>query len=153
MGRSQTVTTFISASLLSACGNLLVMVPGHLYPVEGPLTRVTPMPVYTLRISGVGNSGALSATLDGRPLSGSWSAAAPDDPSANSMAADWDRVYGAGFFTASVLGTNIFARGTLTGKGDTTLAMQFIDSPDDMLAHARGVATDNKGNVYKLTFQ
>ena len=150
MRRSQAVATFISASLLSAC---VIAVPGHLYPVEGPLTSVTPVPVYTLRISGIGNSGTLSAKLDGQPLRGSWSPVAPADPSANSMAADWDRVYGAGFFTAYVLGTNIFAHGTLAGQGDTTLALQFIDSPNDMLVRARGVATDNRGNLYKLTFE
>src|ERR1700747_3481416 len=108
MRRSQAVTTLISASLLSACANLLVAVPGHLYPIEGPLTSVTPMPVYTVRISGVGNRGTLAATLEGQALAGSWSPVAPDDPAANSMAADWDRVYGAGFFTANVLGTNMF---------------------------------------------
>jgi hypothetical protein len=153
MRRSHAVITLICAPLLSACPNLLVTVPGHLYPVEGPLTSVTPMPVYTLHISGVGNRGTLTARLDGQALGGSWSPVAPDDPAANSMAADWDRVYGAGFFTANVLGTNILARGTLAGKSDTTLTVQFIDSPDDLLAHALGVAADNKGNVYKLTFQ
>jgi hypothetical protein len=68
--------------MLSGC---LVMVPGHLYPVQGTLAKA-----------------------------------------ANAMAAGWDPVYGGGFFTAQVLGTPLFAR---------------------------GVAADNQGNVYKLTFQ
>ena len=144
------VALALIASALCGC---LVMVPGHLYPVEGPLTTVTPVGVYTLRISGVGTGGELSATLDGQPLRGPWSTVAPDDPTANSLAADWDRVYGTGFFTTHVLGTNMFAHGTLAGKGDMRLAVEFIDSPNDMLVHARGVASDNRGNVYKLTFQ
>lgn len=140
----------LGLSLLTGC---LVMVPGHLYPVEGPLAAVTPMPIYTVTISGVGNSGTLSTTLGGHSLRGSWSALRPNDPSANRMAADWDQVYGSGFFTAYVLGAPIFVRGVLAAEGQTTLTVEFIDSPGDMLVHARGVATDNNGNIYKLTFQ
>jgi hypothetical protein len=140
----------LSVSVLSGC---LIMVPGHLYPVQGPLSTLTPAPIYTVVINGVGNSGTVSTTLGTRPLTGSWSVLRPDDPSANSMAAEWDRVYGNGFFTANVLGTPLLARGALAGKGDATLTVQFIDVPGDALAHARGVAADNAGNVYKLTFQ
>jgi len=140
----------LSVSVLSGC---LIMVPGHLYPVQGPLSTVTPMPIYTVVINGVGNSGTVSTTLGTRPVRGSWSVLRPDDPSANSMAAEWDKVYGNGFFTAHVLGAPLLARGTLAGKGDSALTVQFIDARGDALAHARGVATDNAGNLYKLTFQ
>ena len=51
------------AALVAGC---VVMVPGHLYPVHGPLSAQSPLPVYGVVISGVLKSGTLKATLGGR---------------------------------------------------------------------------------------
>ena len=136
--------------LLSGC---IVGVPGHLYPVHGPLSAETPAPVYSVRFSGIWKSGTMSATLqDGEVCSGSWAAVPQDDPSANRMAAEWDSVYGSGFFVANVLGKPVFARATLSGTKGTTLSVELYDSTPGTMASAEGVAKDNKGNIFKLTF-
>lgn len=68
------------------------------------------------------------------------------------MSADWDRVYGAGFFTANVLGNPVFARAHLSCQQGTTLGIQFYLQVPGQIGTARGVAEDSKGNLYKLTF-
>jgi hypothetical protein len=140
----------IATALLAGC---IILVPGHLYPVEGPLASQSPPPIYTVTISGIVRSGTMKATLaGGEACKGSWSAVAQNDPTANRMAAEWDRVYGAGFFTANVLGNPVFARGTLTSPQGTTLDVEFYLPVPGHLESAKGVARDNRGNIYKLTF-
>lgn len=142
------VTVF--ASMFAGC---VVMAPGHLYPVGGPLSAQTPVPIYKVTLSGVLKSGSMSATLAGGEVcTGGWSAIPQDDPAAGSMSADWDSVYGAGFFVANVLGKPVFARATLTGTKGTTLQVQFYDPTPGQFANVEGVARDNSGNVFKLTF-
>ena len=139
--------------ILSMLAGCVVMAPGHLYPVDGPLSTQTPVPIYKVTLSGVLNSGSMSATLqDGEVCSGGWAAIPQDDATAGSMSADWDRVYGAGFFVANVLGKPVFARATLTGTKGTTLQVQFYDPTPGQFANVEGVARDNSGNVFKLTF-
>jgi hypothetical protein len=135
VGRRDRVVLALSVSVLSGC---LIMVPGHLYPVQGPLSTLPPAPIYAVVINGVGNSGTVSTTLGTRPLTGSWSVLRPDDPSANSMAAEWDRVYGNGFFTANVLGTPLLARGALAGKSDPTLTCSSSMFPEMRLRMRAG---------------
>jgi hypothetical protein len=119
----------------------------HLYPVHGPLSTNTPKPVYSIFMSGGLGSGNLSATLqNGEVCSGSWTMIRPDDPAASDMSADWDSVYGPGFFTANVLGNPAFARATLNGTQGTILNVEF--NPGAPM----GIAKDNRGDVFKLTF-
>ena len=68
------------------------------------------------------------------------------------MAADWDRVYGAGFFVANVLGKPVFARAVLTGPNGALLNVQLYDPKPGNVSAVVGVARDSSGNVYKLTF-
>ena len=140
----------LTATLLTGC---LVMVPGHLYPVQGPLVSQTPLPIYTITLNGVLNSGTLSATVqNGEVCHGNWTQIKQDDPSANKMSAQWDLVYGQGFFVAHVLGNPVFARAVLTSPQGTTLNVEFYDpKPGDVTA-VKGIAQDSKGNIYKLTF-
>lgn len=137
-------------ALLAGCA---LMVPGHLYPVRGPLAAQAPVPVYTVSLSGIFASGTLSATLrDGEVCRGAWAAVRRDDPSAGRMAADWDSVYGAGFFVADVLGSLTFARATLTGTQGTILNVEFFLPTPGEIAGAKGVAADSQSNVFKLAF-
>jgi hypothetical protein len=99
----QIVLFLFTLTILAGC---LVMVPGHLYPVQGSLSAQTPVPIYNVTLSNVLSSGTMSATLQGGEVcSGHWAPVRQNDPSANKLSAEWDRVYGEGFFVANILGT------------------------------------------------
>jgi hypothetical protein len=137
--------------LLTGC---VIMAPGHLYPVQGPLAAANPQPIYSLTLSGVYNAGTLTATLpDGETCKGDWSAVAPTDPNARQMSAAWDSVYGSGYFVANVLGSRVFASAVLKGDRGTTLNVQFYDPKPGNASAVIGVATDNNGNQFKLTME
>ena len=141
----------LAAMPLSGC---VVMVPGHLYPVQGPLAGANPPPIYGLTMNGIYDSGTLTATLpDGEKCAGRWSVISPDDPNAGQMSAAWDSVYGAGFFVAHVLGSRVFARAVLTGNKGTTLNVQLYDPKPGDVSAVEGVAKDNSGNLFKLTME
>jgi hypothetical protein len=148
------VLLLLSSMVLAGCpGDILVKVPGHLYPIEGALVAQAPLPVYKVTISGVGNSGTMSATLQGGEVcNGRWARLRPDDPSANGLSAAWDRLYGAGFFAANVLGNSGADRAVLAGDKGTTLTVEFYGLDPVRMSEVRGVAMDNHGNVFKLTF-
>jgi hypothetical protein len=140
----------VIATLAVGC---IVIAPGHLYPVQGTLSTQTPAPIYKVTLSGVYNSGTMNATLEnGEVCHGSWGAVRQDDPTAAQMSDEWDLVYGQGFFTANVLGNPVFARAVLTGTKGTTLNVEFYDPTPGQIAYVKGIAKDNKGNVFKLTF-
>jgi hypothetical protein len=146
----QLVLSVLIATSLAGC---LVMVPGHLYPVHGSLSAQTPAPIYKVTLSGVLDSGTMSATLnDGEVCSGSWTPVRQDDPSAGNMSVEWDSVYGAGFFVTNVLGNRVFARAILSGTKGTTLNVEFYDPTPGQIANVKGIAKDNKGNIFKMTF-
>jgi len=135
---------------LSGC---VVMVPGRLYPIQGPLAGQTPAPIYKVTISGVFKSGSMSATLpDGEVCSGSWAAVGQNDPAPNKMLADWDQVFGQGYFVANVLGAPVRARAVLSGPKGTTLDVEFYDPHPGHIESVVGVARDNTGDLFKLTF-
>jgi hypothetical protein len=140
----------------------------HLYPVQGPLAAKIPPPIYSGRITGVINSGNISARMaNGEQFSGKWQAqsasALAKESSAGvvppfNLSAEWDAVYGRGFYTAHVLGAHLFARTTLTGKQGGKLQLEMISEPVETGGpHApapviSGVARDEQGNVYKVAF-
>ena len=158
------VVTLFVACFLSGCVRV-----AHLYPVQGPLAGETPPPIYTGRITGVINSGSISARLaNGEQFFGKWQAQSTSALAKQSKAGvvppfnlstEWDSVYGPGFYTAHVLGAHLFARTTLTGKQGGALQLEMISQPvktDDPTNAAApeisGVARDEKGNVYKVAF-
>jgi hypothetical protein len=131
-----------SALLLCAALLLSGCIAGHLYPVQGPLAAQTPPPVYRIKMDG---GDAMTARLaKGQVCHGTWLDIAQSDPDARDMAAEWDLVYGKGFFVANVLGNISIARAILTCPKDQTLKAEF-DS-------VKGVATDLNGNVFRLMF-
>ena len=77
-------------------------------------------------------------------------AASPDN-----LSAEWDTVYGTGFYVANVLGTRLYARAVLTGNRGTTLNVELY-KPDKVenttIGAIKGVAKDDKGNIYKVAF-
>lgn len=140
-----------TATLLSGC---LVMVPGNLYPIQGPAASAqNPPAIYSVTINGIANAGTMSATLqNNESCSGTWSQVSQRDNSAGQMSAQWDQVYGPGFFVANVLGNPIFARAVLTCKQGTTLNIEFFEHDPGAFAGTKGIGQDSKGNLYKVTF-
>jgi hypothetical protein len=132
----------------------VLMQPGHLYPVLGPLSDMSPPPTYTASLSGgVLNSGSITVHLAaGISCSGSWKAVSGDDPTARQMLVAWDEVYGSGYFVANVLGKRTFARAVLTCTDSEKLNLEFLVVEPGDASSTIGVVSDGKGNVFKLSF-
>ncbi|MGD0426320.1 MAG: hypothetical protein ABSC10_06340 [Candidatus Acidiferrales bacterium] len=157
--KNQLFFVLLAIVVMSGCAS------GRLYPVQGPLAAQSPIPVYTAKFSGPFSSGHVSVVLAGGEVcKGSWSAA-PSVPSAadagsattpatSGTASLWDTVYGPGFYQAHVLGTRIYMRATPDCNHGTTLTVEMFRAADSNgnVSAIRGVAQDNKGNIYKVTF-
>jgi hypothetical protein len=102
----------LCASLLAGCS-----ATARLYPVQGPLSQQNPAPVSVARMSDGFHSGHFNVVLDnGGACKGRWmqvprpsgpaNAAISASPSSESMASEWDLVYGQGFYVAHVLGAS-----------------------------------------------
>jgi hypothetical protein len=143
------VPVLLSVALLSGC---VIAQPGHLYPVQGPLAAQNPPPVYKVSLNAVARSGSLTATLAAGKATGSWSVLLATDPTASKMAAQWDAIYGQGFFVANVLGNPNFCRAALNGAQGVHLDVEFTLNPQAQVFTAKGIATDPQGNLFKLTF-
>jgi len=125
--------------------------------VQGPLSKQSPIPTYAATMSGL-FSGSISVVLDSSEVcKGPWALASntPQGTSATGvtpidMAADWDSVYGTGYFAAHVLGNKLYARATLTGNMGTVLHVEFSNESNKP-GNTKGVAEDNKRNVFKVS--
>jgi hypothetical protein len=130
------------------------------YPVQGPLSAQTPSPVLVAKLTGAINSGSISVVLsDGEVCKGHWAevpraqvskgantAIAPAD----SMSSVWDIVYGSGFYVSHVLGARN-ARGVISGDRGTVLNVEMFATPEGEHTFViKGVAKDNKDNIYKV---
>jgi hypothetical protein len=145
------IAVVVTATMLSGC---ILSVPGGFSPVQGPLSNQSPIPTYSATISGL-FSGTVSVVLDnGEVCTGPWELASKTPPATAAtpidMAADWDSVYGAGYFAAHVLGNKLYARATLTGSKGTVLHVEFSNESNTR-GSTKGVAADNKGNVFKVS--
>ena len=162
MKRPATVV-LLCASLLAGCS-----ATGRLYPVQGPLSQQEPAPVFVARMSGGLHSGNFNVVLNnGEACKGRWmqlprpngpaNAAISSSPSSGSMASEWDLVYGQGFYVAHVLGARLYARAEITGDQGTHLHAELY-KPDSVkveeqtISSIKGVAKDDKGNIYKIAF-
>ena len=137
------------------------------YPVQGPLMAQTPLPVPTAKVTFKLNPGNLSVVLaDGEVCKGRWvrvkrgevPARTDTTPGSTAIAmqADWDTVYGPGFYTAHVLGSRFYARTTATGDRGTVLNVEMYrpeNAEGNLIAAVKGVARDNKENVYKVVVE
>ncbi len=141
-------------AVLTVLGGCAVMVPGHLYPVQGPLSKESVPPIYTVTMNGSFlPSGSLTIHMtQGIVCSGAWKAVSQQDPSAKQMSAEWDEVYGSGYFVANVLGKRTFARSTPTCSDSGKLSLEFLVVQPGIPSSTIGVVSDDMGNVFKLTF-
>jgi hypothetical protein len=148
-----------TAALLAGCISLSV--PGGFSPVQGPLTRQSEVSTYTAKMSGL-LSGTISVILaNGEVCQGPWafvSKTIPDNTSNSNaasplppnLAADWDLVYGPGFYTAHVVGNKLYAQATLTGNTGTIMHVE-LSNESNTRGNTKGVAQDNHGNVFKVS--
>jgi lysozyme family protein len=112
------------------------------------------------------HSGNINVVLDnGEAYKGRWTQVPRPNRPANvvifaspsyvSMASEWDMVYGQGFYVAHVLGARLYARAEITGNRGTVLHAELY-KPDKIeqqdIASIKGVAKDDKGNIYKIAF-
>jgi hypothetical protein len=147
-------TVIYLIAVCAALGGCAVMVPGHLYPVQGPLSKSSMPPIYAVSMSGSFlPSGSLTVQMaQGITCSGAWNAVSQQDPSATQMSAEWDEVYGSGYFVANVLGKRTFARSTPTCTDSGKLSLEFLVVHPGVPSSTIGVVSDGLGNVFKLTF-
>jgi hypothetical protein len=76
--------------------------------------------------------------------------AAASPAAALDLAADWDRVYGPGYFQAHVLGSRLRSRALLTSTAGATAVVEVYTS-QRQCGDTSGVARDSLGYVYKVT--
>ena len=133
----------------------------RLYPVHGPLSTQNPPPVYVGKFSDGLKSGDISITLnDGEVAKGRWQLVPRPNsstavPPAGTMSAEWDSVYGTGFYVAHVLGARLYAHALVTGNHGTVLNVEVYKpetKEDNTPGTIKGVAKDNRDNLYKVAF-
>jgi hypothetical protein len=149
----------LAISTMLGCAKLTA----RFYPVQGPLSAQTPQPVLIARISGKFTLGDMSVVLpDGELCKGRWTvvslvsapkATAITTAPTNSMAPVWDSVYGSGYYVSRVLGARYYAQTVVTGNRGTVLNAEMyiaVDGREVSAASYKGVAKDNRDNMYKL---
>ena len=69
----------------------------------------------------------------------------------NGMASVWDAVYGPGYYLSHVLGSHDCYSAVITGDKGTILIVEVFQSVKEKgTVTIKGVAKDNKDNVYKI---
>lgn len=147
-----------TTTLMTGCVSLTV--PGGFSPIQGPLAQQNPLPQYSAKMSGL-LSGTITVILaTGEICQGQW-AFVPTTPSGTgstktstlepvNMAADWDVVYGSGYYLAHVVGDKLYARATLTGNMGTIMHVE-LSNETNTRGNTKGVAVDNHTNVFKVS--
>jgi hypothetical protein len=151
----------LTALVTALTGCVSLSVPGAFSPVQGPLSKQLPAPpTYAAKMNGL-LSGTVSVVVaNGEVCTGTWAfvsktAPANTDPPIGAaapvdMAADWDFVYGPGFYVAHVVGNKLYARATLTGNMGTVIHAEFSNETNSR-GNTKGVAQDDRGNVFKVS--
>lgn len=148
----------VSTAMLAGCFGLSVR--GGFSPVQGPLAAHVPVPTYPATMTGL-TSGTISVTLEnGEVCTGPWAfvstdGSAPRTPApgaqpTSDLRADWDAVYGTGYFVAHVLGNRLYARATLSGNRGSVVRAEFSNERQER-GQTKGVARDANGNVFKVS--
>jgi hypothetical protein len=150
--------------ILGICAMLGCSAKARLYPVQGPLSAQTPLPVLVGKVTGGPiNPKNISVVLsDGEVCKGRWAMVHPvkvpkgantaTAPATNGMQAVWDTVYGPGYYVSHVLGTKYYAQSVASGDKGTVLNVEMY-MPEAGSGGIKGVAKDNRDNLYKLVLQ
>lgn len=159
------MVTLVTASVLSGC-----FARARFYPVQGPLSAQTPPPVFAGKLTVNANfrSGTFTAVLKGgETFKGTLSLVRTSQknrmgqtvettpPMARGMDADWDLVYGQGYYLAHVLGEGQYGRAEMTGSHGTQLQIEIHsavsrEGSEIQTSQPKGVAKDSNGNLYKV---
>ena len=132
----KTALLLFVAALMSGCAT------AHFYPVQGPLSALTPPRIYTVRMDSVD---IVTVKLgSGEVCRGMWSNLAKEDPTESDLATEWDLVYGKGFFLANIHGSIGVARAILSCTSGMSVNVEFNAT--------KGVAKDSNGDVFRLMF-
>ncbi len=150
----------IMMAITASCGIALAQ---KLYPVQGPLASSAPQTVYAghmkfrvvsagppfrlLKSWTVANGEVLQGeivTVKKAPMNTAPLGSPAGFPPQSDLAAAWDAVFGQGYFVARVLG-NTLDQGIFKGPQGTVLQVESLDGQ-------KGVAIDNRGNVYKMVW-
>ena len=132
----------VMAGLLAGC-----ISPGNLYPVEGQLATQTPLPVFVFQHFAGGATVAAEQVYKGPGVRLN-----PKDPAAGGLQAEWDRVYGPGYFVANILGNSDVWHYTLTGDKGGHMEVEVMADYASHNISFKGVARDSQGNIFKLAF-
>lgn len=157
-----TMKWFVFPMLLASFGCMETFTrTARLYPAE-PLST-SGHPVIVGKFQAALSSGSVSFTLtDGEVCKGRWTLV--QQTSANyapsGIAPLWDQVYGSGYYLSHVVGTRFYGKAEARGNHGTTLDMEFYQSATSETPRLNansvnsiiGVASDNRKNIYKLTF-
>jgi hypothetical protein len=143
MGKMLRLSPLLAVVLAGCAGTVF------LYPVQGPLASQSPPPVVPLHVVGL----SLSLTLpNGESFKGRGSIVPHTQNPLNPLSAQWDLVYGAGYYVAHVLGTDGYRVATLTGDKGSTIRIEVTSLTDRGGAVSEvGVAVDDNGDVFKIT--
>jgi len=141
----QLILALAGVVLFAGCAPLGL---GRLYPVAGPVSEQTPAPVYDVLL-GPGLTAQVKLP-GGQTYQGPRQTFKPDDPAANAMRADWDLIYGPGFFTANILGNGGVWHYNLTDPQGKHMAVEVLFHGNGY--YNEGVARDEQDDVFKLTF-
>jgi hypothetical protein len=138
----------------------------HFYPVQGPLSSQTPLPVLNGKFSTGVKSGNISVVMhDGDTCKGRWTIIRPSQSTkgspttsvqtTNGMHATWDAVYGSGYYVSHDLGTRLYAQSVIPCAHGDSVAVEIYESDGGGSGGAsqsiHGVAKDSRENIYKLT--
>ncbi len=159
--KSKLVFVLLAVSILTSC-----RATGRLYPVQGPLSTQTPTPILLAKVTGAFNSGNISVVLaDGEVCKGRWATvprvqvpkdvATVNSAPSTAMSSIWDTVYGSGFYVSHVLGTRLYVQAVIPGNRGTVLNLEMYrpeERESNIIGAIKGVAKDNKNNIYKLVF-
>ena len=156
--KSKLYLLLLVVSATSACNH-----SARLYPVQGPLSKQTPVPVLIAKITGAFTPGDIKVVLsDGEVCQGHWNVVNPAKAAKgsntatapnNDMSSAWDSIYGPGFYVSRVLGARYYAQAVVTGNRGTILNVEMyrpVGDRDVEIGAIKGVAKDNRDNLYKL---
>jgi hypothetical protein len=131
---------------VGACG-IIVPMPGsaNLYPLQGPIAEQKAAASIPIGVWATAFNSDLSLSFPGGETFSGRIEPVSKAEGATDMAADWDAVFGPGYYTARVLGARGYYRGVIKGSRGTILRVECIGSP------TIGVAHDSNGNLFKLT--
>ncbi|MCC7460628.1 MAG: hypothetical protein IT286_04920 [Proteobacteria bacterium] len=125
----------------------------RMYPIEGPYSQVTPLPIIKANASGImGNNGKLRFSLpDGAACSGEWVSAAGSGIgySSGSLISQYGTTYFSGMNISSGHGQN---PGQAFAVCDDGRRFEFEFVTGSGTASGFGIARDTEGNIFKCLF-